>query len=52
MAFWLDLKRGERILLRIANNNPHGDGAASFLMEELTAFELLNSAETQEEPSP
>ena len=44
MAFWLDLKRGERILLRIANNNPHGDGAASLLMEELTAFEVLSPA--------
>jgi hypothetical protein len=48
----LDLKRGERILLRIANNNPLGDGAASFLMEDLTAFEFCNSAGTQERPSP
>jgi len=48
MAFWLDLKRGESIILRIANNNPHRDGAATFLMEELTAGELLNSAGTQE----
>ena len=47
MAFWLDLKRGEAIRLRIANNNPHGDGVATFLMEELTAIELLNSAGTQ-----
>ncbi len=51
-AFWLDLKRGEAIRLRIANNNSHDDGAASFLMEELTAVELLNSAGTQERPSP
>ena len=51
-VFWLDLKRGERILLRIANNNPNGDGAASFLMEELTAFELLNPAGPPEKPSP
>jgi hypothetical protein len=51
-AFWLDLKRGERILLRIANNHAHGDGAAAFVMEELTAFELLNPAGTREKPSP
>jgi len=40
MAFWVDLKRGETILLRIANNNYTGDGAASFLMEEVTAIKL------------
>jgi hypothetical protein len=51
-AFCLDLKRGERILLRIANNNTHDDGAASFLMEELTAFELMDSAGPQAKPSP
>jgi hypothetical protein len=51
-AFWLDLKRGDAIVLRIANNNPHGDGAASFVMKELTAVELLNPARTQEKPSP
>jgi hypothetical protein len=44
MAFWVDLKGGEPIFLRIANNNYTGDGAASFLMEEVTAFELLNSS--------
>ena len=51
-AFYLNLKRGQAILLRIANNNLHGDGAASFLMEELTAFEFLISAGTQEKSSP
>jgi hypothetical protein len=51
-AFWLELKRGDTIVLRIANNNPHGDGAASLVMKELTAVELLNSAESQQRPSP
>jgi hypothetical protein len=37
MNFWLDLKRGEIVLLRIANNNNYGDGAASFVMGEVTA---------------
>jgi hypothetical protein len=42
-TFWVDLKRGEAILLRIANNNPNGDGAASFLMEEVTAVEFWDA---------
>jgi hypothetical protein len=34
---WLDLKRGETVLLRVANNNNLGPGAASFLIEKLSA---------------
>ncbi len=48
LAFWVDLKRGETFLLRIANNNDTGDGAASFLMEEVTAIKLFNSTGTPE----
>jgi hypothetical protein len=48
LAFWVDLTRGETFLLRIANNNDTGDGAASFLMEEVTAIKLLNPAGTSE----
>ena len=40
LCFWLDLKRGETVLLRIANNNTLGPGAASFLLEELSAIEV------------
>ena len=40
MAFWLDLNRGDEVLLRIANNNNSGDGAASFLMGDVTAEEV------------
>jgi hypothetical protein len=40
LGFWLDLKRGESVLLRIANNNNSGDGAASFVMGDVTAVEV------------
>jgi hypothetical protein len=40
MDFWLDLNRGESILLRIANNNNFGDGAASFVIGDVTAAEV------------
>jgi len=39
-AFWATAMRGDTILLRISNNNDSGDGAASFLMEQLTAIKL------------
>jgi hypothetical protein len=37
LCLWLDLKRGETVLLRVANNNNLGPGAASFLIEKLSA---------------
>jgi ABC-type Fe2+-enterobactin transport system substrate-binding protein len=37
---WLDLKRGETVFLLVANNNNLGAGAASFLLEELSAIEV------------
>jgi hypothetical protein len=37
LCLWLDLKRGETVLLRVANNNNFGPGAASFLIEKLSA---------------
>jgi len=40
LCFWLDLKRGETVLLRVANNNNFGAGAASFLVEKLSAIEV------------
>jgi hypothetical protein len=39
-AFWATVTRGDTILLRISNNNDNGDGATSFLMEQLTAIKL------------
>ena len=40
MAFWIDLKKGDKILLRIANNNNDGPGSASFRMQKLSTFEI------------
>jgi hypothetical protein len=40
MCFWLDLKRGETVRLLVANNNNFGVGAASFLIEKLSAIEV------------
>lgn len=40
MVFWLDLTKGETILLRVSNNNNSGPGAASFLLEKLSAIEV------------
>jgi hypothetical protein len=40
LSFWLDLKRGETVLLLVANNNNFGAGAASFLIEKLSAIEV------------
>jgi hypothetical protein len=40
MSFWLDLKAGDSLLLRIANNNNYGEGAASFLMGDVTAVQV------------
>jgi hypothetical protein len=40
LAFWVDLTRGQTFLLRIANSNDTGDGAASFLMQKVTAIQL------------
>ena len=39
-AFWVDLQSGETLLLRIANNNNSGNGAASFRLEKLSALEV------------
>ena len=46
LCFWLDLKRGETVLLRVANNNNFGDGAASFLIEKLSAIIVDQPAAT------
>lgn len=40
MAIWVDLKRGDGILLRIENVNPTGNHPASLLMEQLTAVRM------------
>ena len=40
LCFWLDLKLGETVLLRVANNNNLGAGASSFLIEKLSAVEI------------
>lgn len=40
LCFWLDLKRGETVRLLVANNNNFGAGAASFLIEKLSAIEV------------
>jgi hypothetical protein len=39
-CIWLDLKRGETVRLLVANNNYYGAGAASFLIEKLSAIEV------------
>jgi hypothetical protein len=52
VAFWVNLMRGDTILLRISNNNDAGDGAASFVMEQLTGIKLLDPAGIPEAPSP
>jgi hypothetical protein len=46
LCFWLDLKRGETVLLRVANNNNFGAGAASFLIEKLSAIIVDQPAAT------
>jgi hypothetical protein len=40
IAIWVELQRGETILLRIENDDGTGDRPASFLMEQLTASEI------------
>jgi hypothetical protein len=40
MSFWLNLKAGDSLLLRIANNNNSGNGAASFVMGDVTAVRV------------
>jgi hypothetical protein len=40
LCFWLDLKRGETVRLLVANNNNFGFGAASFVIEKLSAVEV------------
>lgn len=40
IAIWVELQRGEAILLRIENDDETGDRPASFLMEQLTAIEI------------
>jgi hypothetical protein len=40
LCFWLDLKRGETVRLLVANNNNFGVGAASFVIEKLSAVEV------------
>jgi hypothetical protein len=46
LCFWLDLKRGETVLLRVANNNNFGAGAASFFIEKLSAIVVDQPAAT------
>jgi len=40
LCLWLDLKRGETVRLLVANNNNFGVGAASFVIEKLSAVEV------------
>ena len=37
---FVELAKGESVLLRIANNNNSGNGAAFFLLEKLSALEV------------
>ncbi|HYL38219.1 MAG TPA: hypothetical protein VEV17_20045 [Bryobacteraceae bacterium] len=54
MALWVDLQAGETVLLRIANNNNAGNGAASFVLEKLSALEVdpVDRAPAQPDPGP